>query len=160
MITNCSTCGNEMNRKPSEFKKYTNLFCSSQCRDSFQKTGYKVNCATCGKDLYRTESQYAKSNSKTFFCNKSCSASYNNQSRHKNIDDIKSYRIKAFKTKPKECERCGFNKYLSILQVHHKDHNRENNHISNLEVLCPNCHMIEHIEKYGNLNNKPTTESS
>ena len=25
-------------------------------------------------------------------------------------------------------------------QLHHKDGNRENNILSNLEMLCPNCH--------------------
>ena len=30
--------------------------------------------------------------------------------------------------------------------VYHKDTNRENNDISNLEVLCANCHAIEHWE--------------
>jgi 5-methylcytosine-specific restriction endonuclease McrA len=44
-----------------------------------------------------------------------------------------------------KCERCGYNKYPSILGIHHKDRNRKNNHRENLEVLCPNCHSIEHL---------------
>ncbi len=43
------------------------------------------------------------------------------------------------------CERCGFLD-VRILQIHHKDRNRKNNVRQNLEVLCPNCHMLEHLE--------------
>lgn len=42
------------------------------------------------------------------------------------------------------CERCGYNKY-EILQVHHKDKNRDNNELNNLELICPNCHYEEHL---------------
>jgi hypothetical protein len=45
------------------------------------------------------------------------------------------------------CERCG-----TIIDAskagtwagHHKDHNRSNNAIDNLEVLCKRCHQVEH----------------
>lgn len=44
------------------------------------------------------------------------------------------------------CQRCGRSKGLFgwRLHVHHKDENRQNNDLSNLEVLCPRCHMREH----------------
>lgn len=49
-----------------------------------------------------------------------------------------------------ECNRCGYSKIVDILHVHHKDRNRSNNDINNLEVLCPNCHSEEHfISKQG-----------
>lgn len=44
-----------------------------------------------------------------------------------------------------KCNRCNFNQYIQILGVHHKDRNRNNNKLDNLEVLCPNCHSIEHM---------------
>ena len=31
-----------------------------------------------------------------------------------------------------------------VLIVHHKDRDRNNSDISNLEILCANCHMKEH----------------
>ncbi len=43
-----------------------------------------------------------------------------------------------------ECNRCGYNKIKNILGVHHKDRDRHNNNMNNLEVLCPNCHSEEH----------------
>lgn len=45
------------------------------------------------------------------------------------------------------CNRCGSKE--NIL-VHHKDRNRKNNNITNLEVLCKKCHQIEH-EAWKNL---------
>jgi 5-methylcytosine-specific restriction endonuclease McrA len=42
------------------------------------------------------------------------------------------------------CERCGYNKCLSALQVHHLDKNRSNNRLENLMVLCANCHCEVH----------------
>ena len=39
------------------------------------------------------------------------------------------------------CERCGIAKPLV---VHHRDRNHGNNDQSNLEILCPNCHYLEH----------------
>jgi 5-methylcytosine-specific restriction endonuclease McrA len=44
-----------------------------------------------------------------------------------------------------ECVRCGYNQQPAILVLHHEDRNRENNQLSNLEVLCPNCHALEHL---------------
>jgi hypothetical protein len=45
------------------------------------------------------------------------------------------------------CQRCS--KDLSQATryewcVHHKDHNRANNVIDNLEMLCKRCHQLEH----------------
>lgn len=45
------------------------------------------------------------------------------------------------------CERCGNSIDASKRGTwagHHKDHNRSNNVKSNLEVLCKQCHQIEH----------------
>ena len=45
------------------------------------------------------------------------------------------------------CERC--QEKLDLTNpykwcTHHRDHNRMNNDISNLEILCKSCHQIEH----------------
>lgn len=48
--------------------------------------------------------------------------------------------------KEKKCELCGlsywFGKELP-LELHHKDGNHYNNELSNLEILCPNCHSVQ-----------------
>jgi predicted HNH restriction endonuclease len=43
----------------------------------------------------------------------------------------------------KSCEKCNYSK-IEILQVHHKDKNRQNNSLENLKLLCPNCHAERH----------------
>jgi len=46
---------------------------------------------------------------------------------------------------PHKCNRCGYNKHPQILNAHHIDHNRENNSLENLELLCPTCHNEHHF---------------
>ena len=47
--------------------------------------------------------------------------------------------------KKQECERCGLKEWLEkpiSLELHHKDGNSSNHVLSNLELLCPNCHAF------------------
>ncbi len=42
-----------------------------------------------------------------------------------------------------QCEKCKLTEWLNMpinLEVHHIDGNRNNNHLDNLILLCPNCH--------------------
>ena len=44
---------------------------------------------------------------------------------------------------PEKCDICGISEWNGEpikLQVHHKDGDRLNNEINNLQILCPNCH--------------------
>jgi 5-methylcytosine-specific restriction endonuclease McrA len=56
------------------------------------------------------------------------------------------YRRRAYKKYGYKCNRCGFDN-KKILLVHHKDRNRKNNNVDNLEVLCKNCHSLEHYNE-------------
>lgn len=62
----------------------------------------------------------------------------------KHAGSSKHYRTKALRALPHICSRCGFKKRTDILQVHHIDEDHTNDKISNLEILCPNCHMAHH----------------
>ena len=45
--------------------------------------------------------------------------------------------------KQNTCEKCGITKWQDKplnMELHHLDGNRTNHHISNLMLLCPNCH--------------------
>ena len=54
-----------------------------------------------------------------------------------------------------QCEQCGYDEARRkdgklILELHHKDGNRDNNSRKNLEIVCPNCHAhTDHFRFYG-----------
>lgn len=58
----------------------------------------------------------------------------------------KAYRNKALSKKEIKCEKCGKTSFSSLrkLHVHHKDENRLNQDLSNLELLCSICHLNIH----------------
>ena len=48
--------------------------------------------------------------------------------------------------KPDCCENCGVSEWFGVklpLELHHKDGNHHNNELSNLSILCPNCHSVQ-----------------
>ena len=61
----------------------------------------------------------------------------------KYINGITSYRKRALENFPHKCNQCGIDNY-KVLLVHHKDGNRKNNDLKNLEILCLNCHALRH----------------
>lgn len=51
-----------------------------------------------------------------------------------------------------KCQRCGWGEENPIsktvcLDLHHVDGNHKNNTLSNVELLCPNCHSITNTYK-------------
>jgi predicted HNH restriction endonuclease len=61
----------------------------------------------------------------------------------------KGYREQALKLYPWICGRCGrefTHTTVQLLEVHHRDHNHDNNPPdgSNWELLCTYCHEAEH----------------
>jgi hypothetical protein len=61
-------------------------------------------------------------------------------------------RLRLFKEgiKDEKCEGCGITHWRGrrlTFELHHVDKNPDNNALSNLLVLCPNCHYYEHKEK-------------
>ena len=55
----------------------------------------------------------------------------------------KAYRDKAFRELPNECTVCGESE-IAVLIAHHLDMDRSNSDISNLAILCANCHIKLH----------------
>lgn len=109
-----------------------------------------TNCANCGKLIEKAPSAERSSKTGNLYCSKSCAASKNNslfkkwENHPRFRTGIRSYRsIKLESVKELVCEQCGFDNVLA-LEVHHKDKNRKNNKLENLELLCCNCHSIRH----------------
>lgn len=59
--------------------------------------------------------------------------------------DIKSIRPNLIRMRGRKCENCLLTEWLEIpipIEVHHIDGDRTNNDLSNLSLLCCNCHAI------------------
>ncbi len=146
----CKICGKEFYTKPFHLKKGWGKYCSIKCRSKSQFNGKWVECVNCGKKIYRTPRDYRKSRSKRFFCSVSCHCSWENKNVRCGanapnwIAGENAYRdIMRRSGIAKKCNRCGIGD-KRVLAVHHKDGNRKNNIIENLEWLCRNCHFIAH----------------
>lgn len=74
-------------------------------------------------------------------CSHSCSNTYFRSGENNGNWGTNDYRVICFRNQDKKCCICGF---TFIVEVHHYDHNRENNEISNLIPLCPNHHAMYH----------------
>lgn len=67
------------------------------------------------------------------------SSSFNNS--------VKRKRLIEDGLKEAKCECCGLSEWMGKpipLELHHKDFNHHNNDLSNLQILCANCHMQVH----------------
>jgi hypothetical protein len=70
-----------------------------------------------------------------------------------NIKNQYALKLRLIEKRGDVCERCDYNK-TDILQIHHKDRDRSNNNLENLELICLNCHYEEHLLKRDRLNVK------
>jgi len=62
---------------------FKGMYCSKECQDQALNTPITTNCKNCNKELVTVKSKLAKSKSGNLFCDKSCSASYNNKNKTK-----------------------------------------------------------------------------
>jgi len=147
----CLICGKEFFAKEFHVKKGWGKYCSIKCHSEGQKKGKWLACDYCGKKIYRTPRDFRKSKSKRFFCSVACHCSWENKNVRYGVnapnwvagesayrDLMRRYKI------PEKCSRCSIPD-KRVLVVHHKDGNRRNNSIENLERLCCNCHAIIHV---------------
>jgi len=135
----CVICGEDIYRRPSQIKS-GGVFCSMHCTGiSQQKT--KV-CKVCGQPYIGAKNT----------CSRSCAntarrgITYTREGKFN-----KAYRGALLKEKVAIerggfCERCRIDNY-AILQVHHKKERYMGgtDEMSNLELLCPNCHATHHL---------------
>lgn len=149
VICSCKQCGNNFSCRESFVKRGYGFFCSKECRNNSFSTKLTKSCGFCSKPVNVRPSQLKKSKSGLVFCNRLCKEKAQRLenkiivvSNYKN--GLSQYRTLAFRLHKNQCNRCGYNKHLEILDVHHKDRDRNNNSIDNLEILCPNCHALEH----------------
>jgi hypothetical protein len=70
---------------------------------------------------------------------------------------INSFSLKkklfAANLKEKKCEECNLDSWRDLpipLELHHKNGNSKDNSLSNLQILCPNCHALTHNYRASN----------
>jgi len=138
ITANCVQCGTQFNHisSRSNSAKYCSPSCYHKAMSKKGKTQY--NCVHCGVGFLGALSHKRK------YCSRAC---VNKASKEIWKPEFSTVRKNMFKRNMlTACERCGYNEHTLILGVHHKDRNRKNNDLSNLEVLCPNCHSLEHAK--------------
>lgn len=114
--------------------KYCSRDCYYEAMKGKGKTQYK--CLHCNVDFLGALSQNRK------FCSRACINKSNKENFAPKFTTVRKMMLA--RGMIEKCERCGFDSVKQILGIHHKDRNRKNNDLSNLEVLCPNCHSTEH----------------
>lgn len=146
--TRCSICKKQMYRRPSEIKNTKNkLYCSLLCYGlSCRK---ERSCIVCKKPIL------------SGLHRKTCSRACSNKNRvlikykvgrpRDKAVLARSMKLRLFEKRGRICERCGYSEYR-ILEVHHKDRDHQNNNFDNLELICPNCHSLEHLFYKNNKN--------
>lgn len=135
----CSICDERIYRRPSQIKA-GNVFCSTSCTGAGQQKP-KV-CKICQQIYVGAK----------ITCSRSCAntaragITYTKEGKFDKAYRGRILKEKVAAEKTGVCERCGENNY-SILQVHHKHerHKGGTDELSNLELLCPNCHATHHL---------------
>jgi len=141
----CLRCGKQANRPYRARARYK--FCSSACSNKSHAAKKLVEhaCEICGKSFRARRSAQRR------FCSQRCTGSFTRTLlKSKRSADPQTHRRRyvahlVAQKIPLACEHCGFDNPREILHLHHKDSNRKNGNLSNLILLCPNCHETTHF---------------
>lgn len=142
----CETCQKTTYRPKHQLR--AKVFCSVECSAKARESKTAVTCATCAAPLLRAPSTLKKSRTGLLFCNRECKEKAQSLGGIERLKPghyrtgIRSYRTRALHHFGSKCSKCGYDKFVEMLDVHHKDGNRHNNVLSNLEVACVWCHAL------------------
>lgn len=138
VIRKCNICDKEFSIIESRCKKAK--YCSQACyKKALSLKGTKQYfCSHCGKEFW----SYRHTGRK--YCSKKCTGKSYHKIFNPSFTTVRKTML--IRGLIKICNRCGYDKEPLILGVHHRDRNRKNNTLENLEVLCPNCHSLEHLK--------------
>lgn len=154
MERKCSFCQEAFDVDPREVRRGNGRFCSLSCSGrSRANRDRELNCvcAWCSKPFYRATNKKLRSRSGLQFCTRHCKDRAQRIGGVKEIHPVhygvtaSDYRTLALRTLESRCNKCGYNSIVEVLHVHHRDENRNNNSLDNLEVLCPTCHEAHHF---------------
>ena len=152
MENKCKNCGVDIQKN----RKFCSKSCAAIHNNSLhpKRTNGRIkpDCKNCGKKLDTFQKVY---------CNNKCQQEY--FYKEISIPKILNGEVINSNTKKKylketvldKCSECGVGEIwqgkLLTLQIDHIDGNSDNNNLSNLRLLCPNCHS--QTETYGSKGN-------
>lgn len=121
-----------------------------KCNETFFAIGPSaVNCPTCAAEVHLDKSKITNDNYRrrkgVNVGIGSGNGAGSGPEHHSYKTGVGLYSVKYLATVEHICERCKTDIDFSNSYkwcVHHKDRNRENNNLSNLELLCKRCHII------------------
>lgn len=135
----CSVCSKPLYRRPLHIK-VGSVYCSSTCTGIAQRK--TKTCKICNREYFGFKRT----------CSRACANTaragilYTKEGKFNKAYQGRLLKEKVATAQGGVCERCGESNY-AILQVHHKQerHLGGNDDLSNLELLCPNCHTTHHL---------------
>lgn len=141
---NCRNCNNVFTGKDKR-----TIFCSQSCAATYNNKLRETklpDCLECGKSLRGTGRG-------RLYCSKLCELENKKKSIDKSIEeylgDVSDRRIKSYLIEKhgEKCMHCGWNKKHPVtgkvpIELEHVDGNSKNQSLSNLKLLCPNCHSL------------------
>lgn len=138
--TKCLVCNAPVYKRPAIIQlNKGRVFCGQKCYGISIRN--EKPCVICGKLIL------ASAHKKT--CSRACANKHRTGIKYKmnrprdKVKNQRSLKIRLLDQRGRSCERCQYDK-PEILVVHHKDRNRDNSELENLELICPNCHAEEH----------------
>lgn len=111
----------------------------------------KRTCLNCGVEFERYAS-CIKRPDQGRYCSNACKFSSGRPTalrgdKHPNWKGGGStYRSRALRHYGAFCADCGYDEYVTLLDVHHRDFAHVDHALANLIVLCVRCHMERHIK--------------
>lgn len=153
----CTHCGKPHYKRPSGIKRAGGKsFCSKECAGLYTRVKYPhgdLTCSQCGK-LFRSNPAYVtrRPKQKKWFCGRGCFNLHLARNKGKELK-MAGTPYSATSGSKKRYHRHVMENHLgrelrADEHVHHKDGNKKNNDISNLEVLAMVEHMRLHQEAY------------
>lgn len=167
----CALC-----KKPIEYKKRrTNSYCSHSCSATYNNISRnkRRNIVVVPADYFVTNNggfdlnKYVKHclmcgvpiSHRSKFCSINCATKYRNLQTEKEIQSgcvVSQERLRMYLLRkvcrcmnPDCCWDWSKNKDV-VLEIHHIDGNSDNNVLSNVMLLCPNCHSLTDTYKARN----------
>ena len=149
----CLECGKEFEISRHNNSEMNKKFCSQSCSAIYtniergkknKNIKVKKYCCNCGEELHKKQVK---------FCNSKCQQELQKKEMYKEIEEgyisfhETSYRKYLIDNYGAICMECGWSEINTYsgkipIQLEHIDGNYKNNNLSNLKLLCPNCHSL------------------